>query len=775
MANGTSRKVAFVSSYLPRRCGIATFCNDLTQSIAACAGSTFDPLVVAMVSSHEHQYSAPVKFEIRKNVKNDYVCAADYLNFSHVDIVSVQHEFGLFGGNAGSYLNLLLKRVDAPVITTLHTILNEPSPEYRQSMIDVCGLSDKIIVMNTRGVSMLSDIYGIEPSKIHLIPHGIPDLAFVDSSYYKHKFGIEGRRTILTFGLLSRNKGIEHMLKTLPAIVEAEPDILYIILGATHPDVLRHDGEEYRFELQRIVEELGLQDNVMFYNQFVSDERLHNFLCATDIYVTPYQNKEQLTSGTLAFAVGAGKAVVSTPYWAAEELLDEGRGKIIAFNDSKALSEAIISLLKDEAAFNACRRHSYDYGRTRTWTKIGQQYWNLFSETRFPVKTLTKTFAQKKGGISLLEVPEPSLDHLRNLTDDTGLIQHAKFILPDRDHGYCTDDNARAVIAMIKYHNQYSDPEALRLFQRYLSFICHAQRNDGTFHNFMRYDRQWIEPEPAHDGLGRSLWAFGSVIEHPPFPEMVPIIKDFFDRSSPHIPQLSPRGKAYAIFGMRSYLHQFPGASDVKRYIHASAEHLVNLFDQNSDSGWNWFENILSYDNAVLPHALFDAYITTGLETYLEIATQACDFLLETTFTGDHFSFVGCHGWFPKGGKMAKFDQQAIEAMSTAMMLRGAYQATDNPNYLKLQKKAFDWFLGDNDLSIPVYDFRTKGCGDGLEKNSINLNQGAESMTSFLLALLSVIESYSPQQQDDSNPHSNPSPSSESGNNNTRNNESILP
>ncbi|MEN8126237.1 MAG: glycosyltransferase [Planctomycetota bacterium] len=747
MPNETSRKVAFVSSSLPRRCGIATFCNDLTQSISACAGKAFEPLVVAMVARHGHQYSKPVKFEIRKNVKNDYVCAADYLNFSHVDLVSIQHEFGLFGGEAGAYLNLLLKRADAPIITTLHTVLNEPTPAYRQSTIDVCELSDRVVVMNTRGVSMLRDIYGIDPKKIHLIPHGIPDLAFVDSSYYKHKFGIEGRKTILTFGLLSRNKNIEHMLKALPAIVEAEPNILYIILGATHPDVLRHDGEEYRFELQRIAEELGVHDNVMFYNQFVSDEQLHHFLCAADIYVTPYQHKEQLTSGTLAFAVGSGKAVVSTPYWAAEELLDDGRGKIIPFNNSKALSDAIIEILSNESLLNTLRRRAYDYSRTRTWPKVGGQYWDLFSKTKFGGKTLTKTFAHKADSVSLLDVPEPSLDHLRNMTDDTGLIQHAKFMMPDRDHGYCTDDNTRAVVAMVKYHAQYSDPEALKLFNTYLSFICHAQRQDGTFHNFMSYDRKWIEPEPAHDGLGRALWAFGSVIEQPPLPEWVPIIKDFFDRSAPHIPNLSPRGKAYAIFGIRSYLKQFPGASDVKRYLYTAADDLVDLFERFADEEWSWFENIISYDNAVLPHALFESYIATGNETYLEVATKTSDFLLETTLVDDHFSFVGCNGWYLKGGQKAQFDQQALEAASTEMMLYGAYKATDNPNYLKIQKKAFDWFLGDNDLSIPLYDFRTKGCSDGLEENRVNLNQGAESLLSFLLALLSSVESYGPQRQ----------------------------
>jgi len=707
-----------------------------------------------MVTSHEYQYDEPVKFEIRKNVKNDYICAADYLNFSHLDAISVQHEFGLFGGNAGNYLNLLLKRVDAPVITTLHTVLDDPDPAYRQSTIDVCDLSEKVIVMNERGVDMLQQIYGVNADKIHLIPHGIPDLPFVDSSYYKHKFGIEGRKTILTFGLLSRNKGIEYMLKALPAIVETDPSVLYIVLGATHPDVLQHDGEEYRFELQRIVEELGLHDNVLFYNQFVSDDRLHNFLCAADIYVTSYQNREQLTSGTLAFAVGSGKAVVSTPYWAAEELLSNDRGKLIDFDNPKGLADAIIELIRNPAEFSRLRRKAYDYGRTMTWPTVGRRYWELFRQKSLHTATPSKTFTQKTEGTSLLEVPEPSLNHLKTLTDDTGLIQHAKFILPDRNHGYCTDDNARAVVAMVKYYEQYASSEALKLFNTYLSFTCHAQRKDGTFRNFMEYNRRWIDPEPDHDSLGRALWAFGAVIANPPLPEWVPIIKDFFDKSARHIPTQSPRGKAYAIFGMRHYLTQFPGAGGIKRQMDTAAEFLVNLYQNTAEKDWQWFENILCYDNAVLPHALFEAYMAMGNETYLEVATKTCDFLLENTFSSDHFSFIGSNGWYSHKKQKTQFDQQPLEAVSTVMMCRGAYEATDNPNYLKLQKKAFDWFLGDNDISLPLYDFRTKGCADGLEKNGVNLNQGAESMLSFLLALLNVIESYSPNRSQKSSQNS---------------------
>ena len=744
-----SFKVAFVSTYLPKQCGIATFTNDLITNVQAAAGQEFEPLVVAMGASPDIKYDNPVKFEARRNVKNDYVCAADFLNFSHVDLVSVQHEFGIFGGEAGAYLNLLLRRVNAPVITTLHTVLEEPEPHYYKSTIDVCELSSKIIVMNQRGIDMLTGIYGIDPNKIMLIPHGIPDLTFVDSSYYKHKFNIEGRKTILTFGLLSRNKGIEIMLKAMPQIVQADPSVLYIVLGATHPDVLKHDGEEYRFELQRIVEELGLQNHVMFHNQFVSAERLHNFLCAADIYVTPYLHRQQLTSGTLAFAVGTGKAVVSTPYWAAEELLADGRGKLVPFQEPNGFADAIIEILNDDTLFYGLRRKAFDYGRTMTWPSVGQRYWQLFTSEPQPGQKLSSTLSRQQEAISIAKMPEPSLEHLKRITDNTGIIQHAKFIIPDRQHGYCTDDNTRAVVAMIKYYSQYADPEALRLLDIYLSFVIHAQREDGTFHNFMTYERKWLSSEPAHDGLGRALWALGTVIGEPPLPEMIQIIKDLFDKSVSYVTDMSLRGKAYAIFGMADYLKQFPGASEIKRYLILAADSLLESYQLNSRLDWQWFEDILSYDNAVLPHALFIAYLTVSDEKYLLVANKACDFLMENTFNGNRFSFIGCDGWYVHGKERAHFDQQPLEPASTTMMLQAAYQATDNPNFLKLQKKAFDWFLGENDLFKPVYDFRTKGCGDGLEISGVNLNQGAESMISFLLAHLSVIESYSDQNQNE--------------------------
>ena len=740
MAKSTTRKVAFISSFPPRKCGIATFTSDLIENTALAAGENFEPLVVAM-QSEDRKYDDPVKFEIRQNIKSDYICAADYINFSHVDVVSVQHEFGLFGGDAGSYLSLLLNRLNAPVITTLHTVLNDPDPYYQKSMADVCNASYRIITMNERGVEMLDRIYGISGKKVLLVPHGIPDLPFVDNNYYKHKFQMEGRRTILTFGLLSKNKGIEVMLKAMPEIIAADPSVLYIILGMTHPSVLKHDGESYRFSLQRLVKELGLQEHVIFHNRFVKDEELSNFLCAADIYVTSYLNREQLTSGTLSFAVGTGKAVVSTPYWAAMELLANGQGKLVRFGDTKQMSDTIVEILKDDSLFYSLRRKAYDYGRSRTWPKIGQTYWKLFSAKRLPVRITATPIPTTVETMSSIEIPELSLEHLKRLTDDTGLYQHAKFTVPNRHFGYCTDDNARALIAMTKYYAQFAGPEALNLFDKYLSFVLYAQTKDGNFKNLMNFDRSWPRNEAPNDAFGRSLWALGAVIAQPPSTTYLSIIKDNFDKSVKLINKQQPRGLAYSILGMSNYLEQFPGASDIKRQLAMAADKLLDLYKKNSRPDWQWFEDTLSYENAVLPHALFVAGAALGKE-YLNTAEKTCEFLLANTFNGKHFSFIGCNGWYKYGEKKTEFDQQPIEAVSTVIMLRAAYDATANARFLILQRKAFDWFLGENDLRLALYNFKTKGCYDGLMRGGVNVNQGAESTLSFLLSLLAIMESY---------------------------------
>ena len=510
----------------------------------------------------------------------------------------------------------------------------------------------------------------------------------------------------------------------------------------THPSVLKQDGESYRFSLQRMVKELGCTEHVIFHNRFVRDEELHNFLCAADIYVTPYLNREQLTSGTLSFAVGTGKAVVSTPYWAAIELLADGRGKLVRFGDSKETAEAIIEILRDDSLFYALRRRAYDYGRSRTWSKTGQAYWKLLGAKRLPIRITAKAARSVPKTISSIEVPEPSLAHLEKLTDGTGLYQHARFTIPNREDGYCTDDNARAVIAMTKYYTQYTEPQAIRLMDTYLSFILYSQNSDGSVRNFMNFDGTWQKDEPVNDALGRVLWAFGSVMAKPPSASYVSILKDCFDKSVKHVRNQHPRGMAYSILGMSDYLQQFPGASDIKRQLTTAADTLVALYEKNTLPDWQWFEDVLTYDNAILPLALFVAGLTSGYKEYVDVAEKTCRFLLANTFNGEHFSFVGCKGWYPRGVAKAPFDQQPIEVASTVMMLKAAYDATERPTYLTLQRKAFDWFLGENDLHIPVYDFRSKGCNDALTPSGVNINQGAESMLSFLLSLMTIVEGY---------------------------------
>jgi glycosyltransferase involved in cell wall biosynthesis len=741
MPKSTPKRVVFISSFLPRKCGIATFTSDLITNIAAAAKGEFEPLVVAMHSG-DQRYNDPVKFEVHQDIKSDYICAADYINFSHVDLICVQHEFGLFGGEGGSYLSLLLNRLKAPVITTLHTVLDEPEPVFHKSLTNVCSASHKIITMNERGVTMLQDIYNVPGRKIKLIAHGIPDLPFVDSNYYKHKFGLEDRKTILTFGLLGTNKGIDIMLQAMPAIIEADPSVMYIVLGMTHPNVLKHEGESYRFSLQQMVKDLGLEEHVIFHNRFVSDQELHNFLCAADVYVTPYKNVKQLTSGTLSFAVGAGKAVVSTPYWAAEELLADGRGKLVPFGDSKEIAKAIIDILQNESLFYSLRRKAYEYGRSRTWPKIGQAYWKLFSTKRMPVRIPAKSTLSAAETISNIEVPVPSLEHLIKLTDDTGMYQHAKFTIPNREHGYCTDDNARGVMAMTRYYAQYPEPKALKLLDTYLSFIMYSQNSDGTVRNMMNFERTWFKKEAQSDAFGRVLWAFGTVMAQPPAPAYLSVIKDCFDRSVEHIQRQLPKGMAYSILGMCDYLKQFPGASEIKRQLEMAADGLVTQYEESHYPDWQWFEEALTYDNAVLPHAMYVAGMTCDNKKYLTVAEKTCEFLLANIYHGKHFSFIGCNGWYERGGTRASFDQQPIDTAGTVMMLRAAYDATKNDNFLVLQRKAFEWFLGRNDLHIPLYDFRTKGCNDGLMRDGVNLNQGAESTLSFLLSLLSVVESF---------------------------------
>ncbi|GMR00117.1 MAG: glycosyltransferase family 4 protein [Zetaproteobacteria bacterium] len=738
-------KIAFISSWLPRRCGIATFTSDLIEHSRKAAKGRMQPYVIAMEASEPLHYSDEVRCVVRKDRKKDYIAAADYINFSGVHLVSLQHEFGLFGGDAGAYITLLLKRLNVPVITTLHTILEHPDKHQRRVIADVAAASSRVIVMSRRAIAMLRDIYGIGGDKVEFLPHGLPALAFSNSTPFKRDLGFHDRKIILTFGLLSRNKGIEWAIRALPDVIGAHPDILYLVLGATHPEVKKADGEEYRLSLRRLVKDLGLEEHVAFINRFVTDEELHRYLNAADYYLTPYLSREQITSGTLAFALGLGKAVVSTPYWYAEELLADGRGVLVPFRDNKAIAVELLRLLDDPGACEAMRRRAFDFGRAMTWPRVGEGYWRLFSShvpdpvALIRARSAPTTKAAPDTHISVADLPELRLDHFLRLTDDTGMLQHAVYAVPDRRHGYCTDDNARALEAMVRLYRQRKDAVALRLIEVYLAFLLHARREDGTFNNFMSFDRRFLAPVQSEDATARTIEALGTLIAWPPRPSLAQLARTLF-KDAVAAGSFSLRGRAYEILGLADYLRRFTDDPDMRHEMEAAAGEIMQAFQATATPGWRWFEDCLTYDNAVLPHALFAASVALKNDMYRETAADACQFLVSTTYVDDHFSFVGCQGWYPRGGKKAQFDQQAIDAASMVRMLRAAFDATDDSRYLELKRKAFNWFLGENDGHAALFDFVSKGCFDGLMPDGVNANQGAESLISYTLAHLSIEE-----------------------------------
>ena len=748
----TQKTIAFISTFPPRRCGIAQFTEDLVGNVTQAAQDKLTPMVIAMNGADKFQYEPPVKLELNANVKKAYIQAAEHLNFSDVNLVCLQHEFGIFGGQTGNgeYILLLLKRLKVPIVTTFHTVLLQPSPGQYRVMHKIAEHSHQVVVMSHRGSKMLQEVYGIPKDKISIIPHGIPDLPVSDSATCKHQFGMANRKIILTFGLLGPNKGIEWVIKALPLLVQKIPNLIYLIVGATHPELIRQEGQKYRLFLQQIVNDLHLQDHVLLYNEFVEDVKLHKFLLAADYYITPYLSEQQITSGTLAYALGTGAAVISTPYWHAKELLADKYGKLIPFGNSDAIAHAILELEDHPEDYSAMCQRAFLKSRSMIWPTVGKTYWDLFTRLEVP-KYIPLKFSKDvvEDELSLQKIPEPRIDHICRLTDDTGIIQHACFIIPDRKTGYCTDDNARALMVMAKYYQEFSDPEVLRFINLYFSFLCHAQRSDGAFHNFMTYDRHWIDSQQSDDALGRAIAALGTLAGCRIGEVYLPIIENCFSKALSQIHLQSIRGKAYAIMGLSQYVPYHVPEDTIYEIIKDSADALSDSFHENSDGNWKWFEPVLTYDNGMLCHALFLAGNLLGEEMYKLIGRESCEFLLSHIYNGENFSFIGQNGWYPRDGKKAQFDQQPIDAAGTIYMLKAAYETTHDEKYIKLLRRAFEWFLGKNDLGISLYDFNTKGCADGLGESGININQGAESILSFLLSLLCVMscKSISPIEQ----------------------------
>jgi glycosyltransferase involved in cell wall biosynthesis len=747
-------RIAVIGNYLPRQCGIATFTTDLCEAISAEYGAARLLALPVNDTQEGYDYPARVRWSLSQDDLKSYQDAAEFLNFNNIDMVCLQHEYGIFGGPAGSHILGLLRGLKMPVVTTLHTVLREPNPDQLMVMAGIAELSDRLIVMSQLSSQILQEVFRIPGGKIDMVPHGVPDLPFLDPNFYKDRFGVEGKAVLLTFGLLSPNKGIENVIQALPQILSKHKNVVYIVAGATHPHVLRREGDKYRASLHALAREVGVKSQVFFHDRFVAPEEMVEFIGAADIYITPYRHEAQVVSGTLAYALGAGKAIISTPYWHAIELLDDRRGALVPFENPDAIAQKTIELLDTPAIRHAMRKRAYLFAREMVWKRVAQGYMESFSRVRSDrMETPRVQFSACAIPKSLNHLPSLKLDHLHRMTDGTGMLQHTIFTVPNLAEGYTTDDNARALVFAVQLEqidkkqletaNVASTDSVRADFSfRYLSFLEHAfNPGKGRFRNFLSYDRRWNEAEGSEDSHGRALWGLGTVLGHSRDQGLRCAAGRLFEFSLPPVMEFrSPRAWAYALLGIQEYLDSYAGDRDAQKVRSVLARRLLEMYETIRRPDWKWFENVVAYGNARLPQALLlvgsacmdDRMISAGLES-LDWLTE-----MQRGESDGHFVPIGSQGFYRQDGEKARFDQQPIEAAGAVSACLQAYRITGDGRWRNEAWSAFNWFLGDNDLQVPLYDSVTGGCRDGLHPDRANENQGAESTLSFLMALLEM-------------------------------------
>jgi glycosyltransferase involved in cell wall biosynthesis len=734
------RQVAFIGNYLPRRCGIATFTHDFHRAVSS-ARPDLETAVIAMTdSSATYDYPPAVHFEIHDEKIDSYVEAAEFLNNAQFDVVSLQHEYGIFGGPAGGNIMKLLSRLKMPVVTTLHTILAKPTPIQRDVMQRIIDISSKIVVMSKKGQQLMHSVHDVPTRKIQIIAHGIPDLPFRGTQHAKAKLGFTGKTVILTFGLLSPNKGIETMLDAMPEIIRSCPNAIYVILGATHPNLVRQQGEAYRDGLTARVCEIGIQEHVVFVNQFVEQAMLLDFISMCDVYTTPYLNEAQMTSGTLAYSFGLGKAVVSTPYWHAQELLSDGHGILVPFGDSKAIGAEIAGLLTNDNRRDAMRKRAYADSRWMTWPQTAKRYISIF-ETECARSQISHSIGQIASERKWRGIPDIQIGHFLSLCDSTGILQHAVHSVPDRTHGYCVDDNARALLLTSALATLGGEHLSATIIARFAAFIQHAWNpRTRRFRNFMSYERRWLEESGSEDSHGRTLWALAECARQDIDPSRRRWAAELFKTALPVVEGfLSPRAWAFTLLALDAY-DKLGGEDDfVRRLRKQLADKLIFRFSETQTDDWLWFEDRLAYDNARLPQALIQTGLATRTQSYLDVGLRSLRWLMsiQTTPAG-HFRPVGTMGFGHARQKPEAFDQQPVEASATISACLAASGADNSPEWPEGARRAFAWFLGENDLQTSLIDPSTGSCSDGLHPNRTNENKGAESVLSYLLGLVEI-------------------------------------
>lgn len=715
--------IAFVGNYLPRNCGIATFTYDLTEAVARHAGENQPVIVVAMNDTPKgYLYPNRVKFEVRQDYQIDYARAADFLNFSHVDTVCLQHEYGIFGGEWGSNLLTLLRDLQRPFVVTCHTVIQNPDSLQKEVFDEISARAARLIAMSDRAATMLQDVHKVPREKIILIPHGIHDVPFIDPSFYKDKFGVEGRDVLLTFGLLHRNKGIEYMIDALPAIVKRHPKVTYIVLGATHPKVVNLEGESYRLSLQRRVRELGLEENVLFHARFVELDELLKYLGAADICVTPYLNIEQATSGALVYAMASSKAVVSTPYWHAEELLADGRGRLVPLRDSESLAREINALLDDEVAFTSVRKKAYMHTRSMVWDSVARDYVRLFDEVRSHIPRSIPTGSSLRQRLSPTNLPTPRLDHVVCMCDDTGPAHHARHTIPDWDHGYHLDDAASALIASTKFYNIFSDKDAARIAGVCMGLLQLMVGGGRKPVHRLSYTRKPLE-QASDSSLGMTLWALGYVVSRSNLPHSA-AANDLFQELAANWSPQTIMGHSYAILGATNYLMRFSGASDVRRLLSRSTDELASAFE--ADAAVDQWE---APDWPVAAQAITVAAQALENGGLKKLAKRMIAELRRETNEGTVFL---------RRGENSDEEESPLTAATCIEALGAAYKVDRIEDVLQPMRSSADWFLGANSKGTAVYDFETGGCHDALTASGLNRNQGTQATTFCLIAFLTL-------------------------------------
>ncbi len=743
ITNRTIMKIAVIGNYPPRKCGIATFTQNFIDSLLQqplSVTKTRAEVEVFAMNDREEGYPYPpiVKYGIRKDVMEDYNRVIEYINNSGFSYCHIQHEYGIFGGISGIYVMQFLARINIPIAITLHTVLDKPD-FYQRKILTAIGLAaSKVFVMGHTAIRFLQTIYGIDREKIEVIEHGTPVFENLQKPSAKEELGLKQQPTILTFGLVGRSKGIEIAIKALPDVVKKHPDIQYIVLGKTHPHVVAHEGESYRESLESLALELGVSENIIFLNQYATEDDLVKYLSAADIYITPYLNECQITSGTLCYAVASGAAVVSTPYWHASEILSNEVGLLFPFHDYNMLSQQLNNLLDNPEKLNNYQKAAFEYGQSISWPTIGAKYFRSLTRMIFDNEAQLHPFEKKNIRTVLLHcTPELRLDHLERMNDDFGILQHATYIFPNFKEGYCTDDNSRAMIFATMYYQKTKSQQALALIKKYLSFINYMRNDDGSYGNFIGYNKTKPEPIGSEDSFGRALWSLGYLMHHAPDRMMSDYAAELFSYSFDYIPKLkSLRGKANTLLGLYWFYKTHSHNQHVKHLINELSGFIMSEYQAHSSDNWHWFENIVAYDNAIISLSLWHAWEILDKAPLKEIALESTDFIIKTSTCNGHLSLVGNEDWLIKGGKKPQFGQQAIDALALIQLCKKTFEITKLDQYSEALEISYTWFLGNNDVYIPLYDNHTHGCCDGLEKYGVNRNQGAESLLSWLISSL---------------------------------------